>query len=92
MAAPLKAYIFFFIHKNWETFCGGIDKFTNPSYKCDRMKRLKCRYNKTEREHEYIERLVISAKRTFEKLCLGAGGPMQAPAFDHDNQDSFLDA
>jgi hypothetical protein len=56
------------------------------------MKRLKCRYNKTEREHEYIEELVKSAKRTFEKLCSGADEPMSAPAFDHDNQDPFLDS
>jgi hypothetical protein len=55
------------------------------------MKRLKCRYNSTEMEHEYKEELVISAKKTFEELCLGADNPMQAPEFDHDNQDSFLD-
>jgi hypothetical protein len=56
------------------------------------MKKLKCRVNKTEREHEYKEELVNSAKTTFEKLCSGVVEPMQAPAFDHDNQDSFLDS
>jgi hypothetical protein len=54
------------------------------------MKRLKCRH-KTEREHEYKE-LVKSAKTTFEKLYSGVDEPMQAPAFDHDNQDPFLDS
>jgi hypothetical protein len=37
-------------------------------------------------------RLVISAKKTLEKLCSGVDDPMQAPAFDHDNQDPFLDS
>jgi hypothetical protein len=55
------------------------------------MKRLKCRYNKTEQEHEYKE-LVKSAKTTFGKLCSGVEEPIQAPAFDHDNQDPFLDS
>lgn len=41
--------------------------------------------------HEYKEELVISAKRAFEKLCLGADKPMQTPAFNRDNQDPFLD-
>jgi hypothetical protein len=39
--------------ENWKTFCEGINKFTNPSYIWVRLKRLKCRYNKTERRHEY---------------------------------------
>jgi hypothetical protein len=80
--------------KHWITFCEGIDKFTNPSYIWDRMKRLKCRYNKTEREHEYKEeiRVVQPAKTTSGKLCSGVDEPMQAPAFDHDNQDPFLDS
>jgi hypothetical protein len=56
------------------------------------MKRLKFRYNKTEREHEYKEELVVSTKNTFENLCSGAEVSMQAPAFDHDNQDPFLDS
>jgi hypothetical protein len=68
-----------------------MDKFTNPSYIWDRMKRLKCMFNKTEREHEYKE-LVDSAKTTFEKLCAGVDEPMQAPEFEHDNQDQFLDS
>jgi hypothetical protein len=51
------------------------------------MKKLKCRYSKTEREHEYKE-LVKSAKTTFEKLCSG----LDALAFDHDNQDPFQDS
>jgi hypothetical protein len=54
------------------------------------MKRLKCRYNKAEREHEYKEGLDRSAKTTSEKLCPRADEQMQAPAFDHDNQDPFL--
>jgi hypothetical protein len=54
------------------------------------MKGLKCRYNKTDREHDNKEELVESAKSTFEKLCSGAGEQAQAPAFDHDNQDPFL--
>jgi hypothetical protein len=53
------------------------------------MKRLKYRYNKTEREHEYKEELVKSTKPAFEKLCSGVGEPMQVPAFDHDNQGPF---
>jgi hypothetical protein len=56
------------------------------------MKRLKFRYNKTEREHEYQEGLVISAKKTFEKLCSGVDDPMEAPAFDHDDHDPFLNS
>jgi hypothetical protein len=55
------------------------------------MKRLKCRFNKTEKEHEYKE-LVKCAKTTFEKLCSGVDEPMQAPAIDHDNKDPFLDS
>jgi hypothetical protein len=49
-------------HENWKTFCEGIDKFTNPSYIWDRMKRLKYRYNKPEKEHEHKEELVIPVK------------------------------
>jgi hypothetical protein len=56
------------------------------------MKILKFRYNKTEREHEYRGGLVISAKKTFEKLCSGIDDPMEAPTCDHDNQDPFLDS
>jgi hypothetical protein len=56
------------------------------------MKRLKCRYNKTERKHEYKEDIIKSAKTTFEKLCSGVDEKMQAPAFVHDNQDQFLDS
>jgi hypothetical protein len=56
------------------------------------MKRLKCRYNKTEREHEHKEELVKSAKTTFEKLCSGVDEKTQAPAFDHDNHDPVLDS
>jgi hypothetical protein len=63
----------------------------NPSYICDGMKRLKCRYSRTEREQVYKE-LVKSVKKTFEKLCSGVDEPMQAPAFDHDNQNPFLDS
>jgi hypothetical protein len=55
------------------------------------MKRLKCKY-KTEREHEYKEELVKSAKTTSEKLCSGEDGQTQAPAFVHDNQDPFLNS
>jgi hypothetical protein len=55
------------------------------------MKRLKYRYNRTEREHEYKE-LVKSAKTTFEKLCSGVDEKMQALAFNHDNKDPFLDS
>jgi hypothetical protein len=58
----------------------------------DRLKRLKCRYNKTEREHEYKEELVKSIKTTFEKQFSGMDEPMQEQAFDHDNQDPFLDS
>jgi hypothetical protein len=78
-------------HENWKTFCEGIHKFTNPSYIWDRMKRSKCRYNKMEREHEYKEEVVISAKKNFEKLYSGADVPMQAQVFNHDNQDYFPD-
>jgi hypothetical protein len=56
------------------------------------MKRLKFRYNKTERGHEYKEELVQSAKKTFGKLCSGVDEPMQAPVFEHANQDPFLDS
>jgi hypothetical protein len=45
-------------HKNWKTFCEGIDKYTNPSYIWNRMKRLKFRYNMTEKEHEYKDELL----------------------------------
>jgi hypothetical protein len=58
----------------------------------DRLKRLKCRYNKTEREYEYKQELVKSAKTTFEKQFSGVDEPMQTPAFDHENQDPFLDS
>jgi hypothetical protein len=34
----------------------------------------------------------MSAKKTFEKLCSGVDDPMQAPPFDLDNQDFFLDS
>jgi hypothetical protein len=54
--------------------------------------KLKCRYKKIEREHEYKEELVKSAKTTFEKLCSGVDEKTQALALDHDNQDPFLDA
>jgi hypothetical protein len=50
--------------KHWKTFREGIDKFTNALCIWDRMRRLKCRYNKTEKEHEYKEELVQSAKMT----------------------------
>jgi hypothetical protein len=56
------------------------------------MNRLKYRYNKTEREHEYKEELVVSAKNTPENLCLGADDPMQTSAFDHNIQNPFLDS
>jgi hypothetical protein len=56
------------------------------------MKRLKCKYNKTQREPEYKEELIQSAKTAFGKLCSGEDEPMQAPEFDHDNQDPFLDS
>jgi hypothetical protein len=56
------------------------------------MKRLKCRYSNTEKEHEYKEELDKSAKTIFEKLCPGMNEQTQAPAFDHDNQDPFLDS
>jgi hypothetical protein len=36
------------------------------------------------------DELVKSTKKTFEKLCSGVDDPMQAPAFDHYNQDPFL--
>jgi hypothetical protein len=55
------------------------------------MKRLECRHNKTERKCEYKE-LVKSAKTTFGKLCSRVDEPMQAPVFDHDDQDPFLDS
>jgi hypothetical protein len=55
------------------------------------MKILKFRYIKIEREHEHKEELVISAKETFEKPCSGLDDSMQSPAFDHDNQNPFLD-
>jgi hypothetical protein len=55
------------------------------------MKRLKFRY-KRETEHEYKETLAISTKKTLEKLCSGVDYPVQAPAFDYDNQDLFLDS
>jgi hypothetical protein len=74
-----------------KTFFEGTDKFTNPSYIWDRMKRLKCRYNKAEREHEYKEELVTSAKKTFEKLCSRVDDPMQALAFSDNNKNFFLD-
>jgi hypothetical protein len=77
--------------EHWNTFCEGIDKFTNPSYIWDRMQRLKCRY-KTEREHEYKEERVKSAKMTLEKLCSGVDKETQTLAFDHDNQHPFLDS
>jgi hypothetical protein len=50
-----------------------------------------CRY-KTERAHEYKEELAESVKATFEKLCSGVDEQMQAPAFNHDNQDPLLDS
>jgi hypothetical protein len=56
------------------------------------MRRLKFRYNKKEREHEYKEKLVVSAKNTFEELRSGADDLTQAPAFNHDNQDPSLDS
>jgi hypothetical protein len=56
------------------------------------MKRLKCRYKKTERDHEYKEELLKNGKTTSEKLYSGVDEPTQAPAFDHDNQDPFLDS
>jgi hypothetical protein len=56
------------------------------------MKTLRCRYNKTEREHEYKEELLKSAKPTFEKLCSGVDEKTQTPAFDDDNRDPFLDS
>jgi hypothetical protein len=58
-------------HEDWKIFCKGIDESTNPSYIWDRMKKLNFRCNKTEREGEHTEELVISAKKTFEKLCSG---------------------
>jgi hypothetical protein len=45
------------------------------------MKRLKCRYNKIEREHEYNKKLVNSAKTIFETPCSGVDEQMQAPAW-----------
>jgi hypothetical protein len=42
--------------------------------------------------HEYKEELVNSAKMTFEKLCSGVEEANQAPVFDHDDQDPFLDS
>jgi hypothetical protein len=78
-------------HENWKTFCEGINILTNPLYISDRMRRLKCRY-KTEGEHEYKDELAISARKTFEKLCSGVDDPMQAPTFDHETQDPFVDS
>jgi hypothetical protein len=77
---------------HWKTIGEGIANFTNPSHIWDRMKVLKCRYSKGEREHEYKEDLVKSAKTTYEKQCSGVDEKKQAPAFDHDNQDPFLDS
>jgi hypothetical protein len=54
------------------------------------MKRLRCRCNKTERERDY-KGLAKSAKTSIENLCSGVDELKQAPAFDHENQDSFLD-
>jgi hypothetical protein len=56
------------------------------------MKRLKFRYNKTEREHEYQEGLVIVAKKAFEKPCSVVDDPMESPELDHDNQGAFLNS
>jgi hypothetical protein len=61
-------------------------------YIWDRIKRLKCRYNKREREHEYKEELIKSAKTILEKLCSGVDEQVQAPEFDHKNQDPFTDS
>jgi hypothetical protein len=55
--------------EHWKTFCEGIDKFTNPLYIRDRMKRLKYRYNKTEKEHEYKEELVKSAETILNRYA-----------------------
>ncbi|PNF30200.1 hypothetical protein B7P43_G08428 [Cryptotermes secundus] len=76
----------------WKNFCDGLNQFTNPSYIWDRMKRLKYRFNKTDRERECKEELTNSAITTFGKLCSGVDEPNQAPAFDYENQDSFLDS
>jgi hypothetical protein len=54
------------------------------------MKRLKFTYNNTKREHEYQKGLVISAEKTFEKLCSEVDNPVETPPFDHDNQGPFL--
>lgn len=78
-------------HKNWKSFCDAIDKFTNPLYICDRMKNENVDRTR-QRELEYEEKLVISAEKTFESYVRGADEPTRAPAFDHDNQDSFLDS
>jgi hypothetical protein len=78
--------------EHWRTFCEAIDKFTNPSYIWGSMKRLECRYERTESEHEYKGGGVESAKKTFEKLCSGVAEQTQVPAFDHDNQDPLLDS
>jgi hypothetical protein len=64
----------------------------NSLYVWDKMIILKFKYNMRQREHEYEEGLVVSAKNTFEKVSLGVDDPMQAPAFDHDNHDPFLDS
>lgn len=76
----------------WKNFCDGLNQFTNPSYVWDRMKRLKYRFNKTDRERECKEELINSAITTFGKLCSGVDEPNQAPAFEYGNQDSFLDS
>jgi hypothetical protein len=74
--------------EHWETFCDRINEFTNLPYIWDRMKRLICRYKKTEREHEFNTSWI----RQNEKPYSGVDEQTQAPAFHHDNQEPFLDS
>jgi hypothetical protein len=74
-----------------KSFCQATDKFKNPSYILNRKKIPKCRYYKTERENEYKE-LVESIRTSFGKPRSVVTEQTQTPAFDHDNQDPFLDS
>jgi hypothetical protein len=55
------------------------------------MKRLKFRYKKQKGDTNTKKNKLYLPKR-LEKLYSGVHDLMQAPAFDHDNQDPFLDS